>query len=264
MSFPTIPNITPSISITREDTVNLLLLSIAFEELGLAHIINAEAEKIQAVLGTLPGVSFPDVTIGTLVAVNQTVNKTLKTVIKKEMLLQFKLEEIIENLLPSSSSSSTTTSTTSTTTTSTTSTMTTTTTAAGLYIFGDVASVAGITAANTTVVGSDAAFYHAIFTPAIVGYSFTENLMSGVPTIDQPFITVEKLVSVDGGKTFVESEVPPGPQLSSGKPFFLITVFNNGNAELFNVTVTDPSLGLVKTISSIGSGARIQILATPS
>lgn len=97
MSFPNIPNVTPSISVTTGEAVNLLLASIAFEELGLAHIINAEAEKIQAVLGTLPGVSFPGVTIGDLIAINNNVNKTLQTVIKKEMLLQFKLEEILDN-----------------------------------------------------------------------------------------------------------------------------------------------------------------------
>ncbi|HPB48116.1 MAG TPA: hypothetical protein PLX16_05830, partial [Exilispira sp.] len=53
MSFPTIPDITPTININRSDVINLLLASIAFEELGLAHIINAEAEKIQYILGTL-------------------------------------------------------------------------------------------------------------------------------------------------------------------------------------------------------------------
>lgn len=99
MSFPNIPNVTPSITVTTGEAVNLLLASIAFEELGLAHIINAEAEKIQAVIGTLPGVSIPGTTIGSIIEINNNVNNTLKTVIKKEMLLQFKLEEIIENLL---------------------------------------------------------------------------------------------------------------------------------------------------------------------
>ncbi|MFD0051596.1 hypothetical protein ACFVHQ_20150 [Actinomycetes bacterium NPDC127524] len=46
MSFPNIPNVTPPISVTIGEAVNLLLASIAFEEPGLAHIINAEAEKI--------------------------------------------------------------------------------------------------------------------------------------------------------------------------------------------------------------------------
>lgn len=98
MSFPTIPNITPTISINREEAINLLLASIALEELGLAHIINAEAEKIQFVIGTLNGVHVTP-TVADLVAIDNTVNNTLKTVIKKEMLLQFKLEEILGNLV---------------------------------------------------------------------------------------------------------------------------------------------------------------------
>lgn len=98
MSMPNIPNVTPTISINRTDVINLLLASIAFEELGLAHVINAEAEKIQAVLGTLPppGVTVPGTTIDDLLRINDSVRKTLQDVIKKEMLLQFKLENVLE------------------------------------------------------------------------------------------------------------------------------------------------------------------------
>ena len=53
MSFPNIPDIDANIDISREEALNLLLASVAFEELGLAHIINAEGEKIQYLLGTL-------------------------------------------------------------------------------------------------------------------------------------------------------------------------------------------------------------------
>ncbi len=45
MSFPNIPNISPTIAITREDAINLLLTSIAMEELGLSHIFDAEGGK---------------------------------------------------------------------------------------------------------------------------------------------------------------------------------------------------------------------------
>jgi len=102
MSFPTIPDITPSISINRNDVINLLLASIAFEELGLAHIINAEAEKIQYILGTLPEQTPAEPpTQNDLININKSVNQTLRTVIKNQILLQFKLEDLIENPLPS-------------------------------------------------------------------------------------------------------------------------------------------------------------------
>jgi len=98
MGYPNIPNITPEINITREDVINLLLASIAFEELGLAHLINAEAEKIQAVLGTLPppGDNITGTTLNDLLNINLSVRKTLQDIIKKEMLLQFKLENVLE------------------------------------------------------------------------------------------------------------------------------------------------------------------------
>jgi hypothetical protein len=127
MSFPNIPNVTPTISISREEAINLLLASIAFEELGLAHIINAEAEKIQAVVGTLQGVNIPNITIADLIDVNSTVNKMLKTVIKKEMLLQFKLEDLL--------------------------------TIPGIIVHSDTATVTA-TFDGETVTDSDSAFYH--------------------------------------------------------------------------------------------------------
>ncbi|MEI4800328.1 hypothetical protein ACIGHG_09945 [Bacillus sp. NPDC077411] len=102
MSFPNIPNITPTISVTTAQTIPLLLSSIALEELALAHIINAEAEKLQFVLGTLPPgrttLSPPVVTISNLLAVDSSVQRTLRDVIKKEMLLEFKFENVLDLL----------------------------------------------------------------------------------------------------------------------------------------------------------------------
>lgn len=49
MSLPTFP----SGSISKEDAVNYILTSIAMEELALSHILNAEGEKIQYIIGTL-------------------------------------------------------------------------------------------------------------------------------------------------------------------------------------------------------------------
>ncbi|MDM5215061.1 hypothetical protein QUF94_27460 [Peribacillus sp. NJ4] len=102
MSFPNIPNITPAISVTVEQTIPLLLNSIALEELALAHIMNAEAEKLQFVLGTLPtgtALSPAVVSLAELFAVDSSVQRTLRDVIKKEMLLQFKFENVLD-LIP--------------------------------------------------------------------------------------------------------------------------------------------------------------------
>lgn len=99
MSQANIPNITPMISITTGQTIPLLLASIALEELALAHVINAEAEKLQFVLGTLDTKTKfnpTTVTLSNLLDVNKSVQTTLRDVIKKEMLLQFKFENILD------------------------------------------------------------------------------------------------------------------------------------------------------------------------
>ncbi len=43
-----IPNITPDITVTKEQSIQLLLSSIAMNELAFSHLINAEAEKLHA------------------------------------------------------------------------------------------------------------------------------------------------------------------------------------------------------------------------
>lgn len=90
------------ISVSVEQTIPLLLSSIALEELALAHIINAEAEKLQFVLGTLgdTGVTLSpaEVSLGDLLDVNASVQRTLRDVIKKEMLLEFKFENVLDLL----------------------------------------------------------------------------------------------------------------------------------------------------------------------
>lgn len=96
MSFPNIPDVDPVINIDREDAKNLIIASVAFEELGLAHLINAEAEKIQYAVGTLNGGLQPPPEIDDLLDINKSVNTTLKNIIKTQMLLQFKLENIEE------------------------------------------------------------------------------------------------------------------------------------------------------------------------
>lgn len=48
MSQANIPNITPNISVTKEQSIHLLLSSVAMNELAFSHLMNAEAEKLQA------------------------------------------------------------------------------------------------------------------------------------------------------------------------------------------------------------------------
>jgi len=129
MSFPNIPDITPDIDLDREEVINLMLGSIASEELGLAHMINAEAEKIQFVIGTLKEHKMKTTpTVDDLLEINRSVDKTLKSVIKKQMLLQFKLEDTIEIMKEPKTPTTTTSTTTSTTTTNSSTSSSTTTT----------------------------------------------------------------------------------------------------------------------------------------
>lgn len=90
-----------------------LLQSIALQQAGLAHIINAEGEKIQTALGTA------GVTIADMIDINKSVSDTLTKVIKMEMLLQFKLEEVNRLNCPDCAPCPTNTTTTTTSSTST-------------------------------------------------------------------------------------------------------------------------------------------------
>lgn len=98
--MPNIPDIKPEISVSRDDAVNVLLSSIGMEELSLAHILNAEAEKIQFTLGTLEGSKNCPSDMETILKVNEQSAKTLRDVIKNQMLLSMKLEDIITLLPP--------------------------------------------------------------------------------------------------------------------------------------------------------------------
>ncbi|WP_096549647.1 hypothetical protein [Ureibacillus thermosphaericus] len=89
MSLPTIPDITPEITLDRCKTINLLLSSIAMEEIGLSHILNAEAEKLQMFIKKSP-CDFHG-----YLKINESVNQTLRTVVKSQILLQFKLEDVV-------------------------------------------------------------------------------------------------------------------------------------------------------------------------
>ncbi|MEX0418493.1 hypothetical protein [Bacillus sp. C30] len=88
MSLPNLPDITPDISLTRQEVINLLLSSIAMEEIGLSHILNAEGEKLQHFM------KQKNRNLCEYLAINQSVNDTLKTIVKSQLLLELKLEEV--------------------------------------------------------------------------------------------------------------------------------------------------------------------------
>lgn len=89
MSAPEIPDR------TQEEALTDLLESIALEEVALAHIINAEGEKIQAIAQMmLAGELEPEEAIEQ----QEAVMKMLRMPIKKQMLLQFKLEDVLDFL----------------------------------------------------------------------------------------------------------------------------------------------------------------------
>lgn len=99
MSMPKIPDINPEINLELKDTISMLLSSIALEEMGLSHIINAEAEKIQYVLGTLETKHCDEVkrySLDDILRVNKSVDRTLKGVLQNQLLLQMKLQDTMD------------------------------------------------------------------------------------------------------------------------------------------------------------------------
>ncbi|MEG1548760.1 MAG: hypothetical protein RR527_08505 [Clostridia bacterium] len=79
------PIITPG-TITRGDAIGNIIESVATEEAALAHILNAESEKIMAVVNN-SGASADD-----LLAVNASVKNAISAISRLELQLQAKLD----------------------------------------------------------------------------------------------------------------------------------------------------------------------------
>ena len=75
--------------------LTMLLVSIALEEIGLSHIIHAEAEKIQA---AVQAVICDKAEVEDLLDIDESVNLLLRTIVKKELLLELKMVEVLEAL----------------------------------------------------------------------------------------------------------------------------------------------------------------------
>ena len=95
MSKPDLTN--DSTGLTRDGAINKILYSIAMEELALSHVINAEGEKIQYILGTLKDNPPPEpATVEEVLQVNTSVEKTLETAVKKQTILTQKMTEALK------------------------------------------------------------------------------------------------------------------------------------------------------------------------
>ena len=79
MSMPTFPQNDPPLS--RGGSLNEIIASIAAEELSLSHILNAEGEKLQYVLGTLPGLDEA-ASLDEVLRINQSVKDTLSGIVE--------------------------------------------------------------------------------------------------------------------------------------------------------------------------------------
>jgi len=92
-----LPEFSTDTSPSREDAINQIIASIAMEELGLSHIINAEGEKLQYVLGTIPGVTGPAATIEDVLKVNESVRAVLQHATESQSLLRNKLQSALSS-----------------------------------------------------------------------------------------------------------------------------------------------------------------------
>ncbi|MFI3308018.1 MAG: hypothetical protein R3Y21_05570 [Mycoplasmatota bacterium] len=78
------PIIVPS-TVTRDEAITDIIASVALQQTGLSHIINAEGEKIQAAIKYASNAHE-------LLEVNESVNQMISSITKLEVILQSKLE----------------------------------------------------------------------------------------------------------------------------------------------------------------------------
>ncbi|HIU76297.1 MAG TPA: hypothetical protein IAC62_10470 [Candidatus Pelethocola excrementipullorum] len=86
------PVITPGTT-SRDQAISDIITSVALEQTGLAHILNAEGEKIQKV------VSYSDKT-EEMIEVNKSVQNVINAIFQLELVLKSKLEIFQCNICP--------------------------------------------------------------------------------------------------------------------------------------------------------------------
>lgn len=79
------PIITPGTG-SRQQAITDLVQSVALQETALSHILNAEGEKMQAII------AMPGATPEQLMELNGSVNKLINATTRLEMMFQAKLE----------------------------------------------------------------------------------------------------------------------------------------------------------------------------
>lgn len=87
----------PNPELTREQALNMILSSIAMEELALSHILNAQGEKLSHVLNgsSCPGRSAcPE----DILAMNKSVTTLLEMVMQNQLILKIKMDRALEYL----------------------------------------------------------------------------------------------------------------------------------------------------------------------
>ena len=93
MSMPIFPKNDPPL--TREGSLNEIISSIAAEELSLSHLLNVEGEKLQYVLGTMPGLDEA-ASLDEVMQVNKSVKDTLSGIMEQQMALTSKLGAVLK------------------------------------------------------------------------------------------------------------------------------------------------------------------------
>lgn len=89
------PVITPS-NTTRQQAITDIIESVALQEAALAHILNAEGEKLQRIICT------QSATPPQLLEFNKSVEQTVRTVAQLDVILQGKLQLFRDCLCPNS------------------------------------------------------------------------------------------------------------------------------------------------------------------
>lgn len=89
MSLPTFP---PAPDYKLEDSLKLILASIAMEESGLSHIINAEGEKLQFALAILEKSTDKQEALDQILCVNKSIKNLIDSIVQMQILLKGKME----------------------------------------------------------------------------------------------------------------------------------------------------------------------------